>query len=167
MSSSESPTFPATSRMCRSFASCAISMSVFTVLSPVKIFMALISFRFSPAVSSVFCEAGGGFLAPPLRGSQEGGGASKESFETLNLLALGGIHFRRGRHNLAITFAFLSDETNERTSKLNHMRTFPRTILFKATPLPSCRRCGKTPTPQGVGKRGASLGGGALPSAND
>ena len=45
-------------------------------------------------------------------------------------LALGGIDFRRARHNLRDTSRFLSDETNERTQKLNRNRSFPSRNFF-------------------------------------
>ncbi len=47
-------------------------------------------------------------------------------------LALGGIHFRLRRLNLAITFALLSDETNERTSKLNRPARSSRKKILRS-----------------------------------
>ena len=45
-------------------------------------------------------------------------------------LALGGIDFRRARPDLRDTSRFLSDETNERTQKLNRNRSFPSRNFF-------------------------------------
>ncbi len=54
-------------------------------------------------------------------GGQGGGSEQRNVRNHFQSLALGGIHFRRGRPNLAITFALLPDETNERTRRLKRI----------------------------------------------